>query len=44
LKHLDALFSRVKNGPRPVAPSQFDEAPLLAAVYGVYALLRWFRG
>jgi hypothetical protein len=37
LNHLDALFSRVKNGPRPVNPDQLNEALLLAAVYGDYA-------
>jgi uncharacterized protein (TIGR04222 family) len=37
LTHLDALFSRVKNGPRPVNPDQLNEALLLAAVYGDYA-------
>ena len=37
LKHLDALFSRVKTGPRPVNPDQLDQALLLAAVYGDYA-------
>jgi len=37
LNHLDALFSRVKNGPRPVNVDQLNEALLLAAVYGDYA-------
>jgi uncharacterized protein (TIGR04222 family) len=37
LNHLKVLFSRVKNGPRPVDPDQLDQALLLAAVYGDYA-------
>jgi uncharacterized protein (TIGR04222 family) len=48
LKHLVALFGRLKDGARRANSEQLDEVLLLAAVYGVYArsaaeLMAWRR-